>query len=121
MWENGGATTTRFFDFIQRILNDIGPGTPKRRKFFTMDNLSVHRNLLVQQIIYNAGHHVVFRALYHTVNKLIEYYFNHIQMSLILAMYQLESLAGLQLEVRTVLRDSHTFQLYFIYCGFANN
>ena len=42
-WASGGTTTARFISFIQRILNDIGPGTPQRRRTFTMDNLSSHR------------------------------------------------------------------------------
>jgi len=42
-WSHGGTTTTRFITFIQRILNDIGPGTPMLRRLFTMDNLGTHR------------------------------------------------------------------------------
>ena len=94
MWTDGGTTTVKFVDFIQRILNDIGPGTPQRWRCFTIDNLDSHQNLLVQQIIHNAGHRILFRAPYHPVDEPIEYTFNHMQMSLTLAMYWINSLAG---------------------------
>lgn len=42
MWNVGGTTVDRFVTFIQRILHDIGPGTPARRRVFTMDNLTAH-------------------------------------------------------------------------------
>ena len=60
MWETGGTTVTKFIAFIQRILNDVRPGTPLRRRCFTMDNLTSHRNLVVQQMIHQAGHRVAF-------------------------------------------------------------
>ena len=41
-WTHGGTTTTRFLNFIERILQDIGPGTPANWYCFTMDNLSSH-------------------------------------------------------------------------------
>lgn len=46
-WSHGGTTTARFISFIQTILNDIGPGTPLRRRTFTMDNLGAHRYVIV--------------------------------------------------------------------------
>ena len=67
MWESGGTTATRFINFIQRILDRIGPGTPQRRRCFTMDNLTSHQNLLVLHMIIVAGHRVVFRAPCHQV------------------------------------------------------
>ena len=110
MWETGSTTTVRFFDFIQRIPNDMGPGTPQRCCCLTMDNLSSHRNLLVQQIIHNAGHQIAFRAPYYPVDGPIEYYFNHMQMGLTLAMYPMDFLAGIQAEVKAGLRNSSTFR-----------
>ena len=38
-WTGEGTTGPRMIDFIQAILNDIGPGTPQRRYCFTLDNL----------------------------------------------------------------------------------
>ena len=121
MWTEGGTTTVKFVDFIQRILNDIGPGTPQRRRCFTMDNLDSHRNLLVQQIIHNASHRILFRATYHPVGGPVQYYFNHMQMSLTLAMYWIDSLAGVRMEVRSTLRNMSGFRPFFIFCGFPDN
>jgi hypothetical protein len=43
VWTGCGTTITRFVQFISAILNDIGPGTPQRRRVSTMDNLTTHR------------------------------------------------------------------------------
>ena len=40
MWLEGGTTGDKMIEFIELILNAIGPGTPARRRCFTMDNLS---------------------------------------------------------------------------------
>ena len=40
MWLDGGTTGDRMIECIQLILNDIGVGTPARRRCFIMDNLS---------------------------------------------------------------------------------
>ena len=39
IWTGEGTTGERMIAFIQRIINDLGPGTPARRYCFTMDNL----------------------------------------------------------------------------------
>lgn len=44
LWEEGGTTNARFYAFVQRIINGIGPGTDERRRCFTMDNLTSHTN-----------------------------------------------------------------------------
>ena len=43
MWTNGGTDVDRFLEFIELILDDIGPGTPGNRRCFTMDNLISHK------------------------------------------------------------------------------
>ncbi len=121
MWEDGGTTTTRFVAFIQRIIRHIGQGTAHRRRCFIMDNLNSHRNLLVQQLILQAGHRVVFRAPYHPVDGPIEYYFNRIQNGLTLAMYWIDGKASVKEEVRTILRNTSEFRPYFIHCKHSDN
>ena len=81
--------TAKFVPLIQRILNDIGPRTNHRRRCFIMDNLTAHRNLVVQQIIHQAGHPIAFRVPYHHIDGPIAYYFNHVRNSLTLAMYRM--------------------------------
>ena len=64
IWSGGGTTISLFVDVIRRIIGDIGPGTPIRRRCFTFDNLSSHLHPQVFAIIYEAGHRVVARAPY---------------------------------------------------------
>jgi hypothetical protein len=56
IWGEGGTTVDRFYTFIQRILNSLGPGTAASRFCFTMDNLNSHTNHAVQALIFNSGH-----------------------------------------------------------------
>lgn len=117
MWNQGGTTTARFLAFIQRILDDIGPGTPQRRRTFIFDNLGAHRNLLVLQVIYAAGHRVMFRAPYYPVDGPIEYFFNTIQGTLTLSMYNIDSLGAVRNDVRDTIRNTSSFRSYFLHCG----
>ena len=43
IWLVGGTTNDRMCDFIEGILNDIGPGTPLRRRCFNMYNSTSHK------------------------------------------------------------------------------
>ena len=49
--KKSGTTVTDCYDFIRRIIEDIGPGTQERRRLFTMDNLLAHKNQIVIQLI----------------------------------------------------------------------
>ena len=60
LWDDGGLDLARFLLFLERILNDIGPGTPQRRRCFTIDNCSTHMSALVSQLIMMRGHCLVF-------------------------------------------------------------
>jgi len=53
IWLVGGTTNDRMIDFIQDILNDIGPGSPQRRRCFIMDNLNSHHSRQMAALIYN--------------------------------------------------------------------
>ena len=39
IWTGEGTTGDRMIEFIETIINDLGPGTPARRYCFIMDNL----------------------------------------------------------------------------------
>lgn len=121
MWEEGGTTSARFLAFIQRIIRSVGNGTVHRRRCFIMDNLNSHRNLLVQQVILQAGHRVVFRAPYHPIDGPIEYFFNHVQNGLTLAMYRIEGGANVKAEVRAIIRNTTSFRPFFLFCRYSNN
>ena len=111
----------RYCQFIQKILDDIGPGTFLRRYYFTIDNLNSHRSLVVLQLIHQAGHRVVFRAPYHPVDGPIEYYLNHVQNDLRLSMYGMQQIVDVKAEVRATLRNTSTSRPYFLNVGFPDN
>jgi hypothetical protein len=78
-----GTNVTTFFEFMQDMINDIGPGwLPGNRRCFTMDNLLAHKHPLVLQLIQQHGHRYVFRAPYYPVDGPIEYVFNTIEQAL---------------------------------------
>eukprot|EP00567_Pseudictyota_dubia_P014059 CAMPEP_0197436338 /NCGR_PEP_ID=MMETSP1175-20131217/3810_1 /TAXON_ID=1003142 /ORGANISM="Triceratium dubium, Strain CCMP147" /LENGTH=382 /DNA_ID=CAMNT_0042965605 /DNA_START=300 /DNA_END=1448 /DNA_ORIENTATION=- len=121
MWNSGGTTITRMVAFIQKILQDIGPGMPGHRRVFTMDNLAAHSNNLVVQLIHAAGHRVVFRAPYYPVDGPIEYLFNTLQQGLTFALYRISNDGDLCREVRAIIGRIVDFVEYFIHCGFRYN
>ena len=65
-----------FANFIQAVLNRIGPAGPQNCRCFTMDNLLAYKHPVVLQMILNAGHRFVFHAPYYPVDGPIEYLFN---------------------------------------------
>ena len=67
-----GTDLQFFIDFVQEILDDIGPGTPQRRRCFLMDNLITHRRPIIAQTIIAAGHRLVCRAPHYPVDGPIE-------------------------------------------------
>ena len=52
MWTGKGTTGTCMITFIQRVINDIGPGTAQRRYCFTMDNLQSSVSFVVWLVAY---------------------------------------------------------------------
>ncbi|KAL7502605.1 hypothetical protein ACHAXN_000540 [Cyclotella atomus] len=68
-----GTTGDKMIELFTMILNDIGPGTPARRRCFIMDNLGSHHNDQVAAMILMAGHRIMFRALYWPIDESIEF------------------------------------------------
>ena len=75
-WTGEGTTLNWFYDFVERVVDDINERFPGRVFTFTMDNLNVHKNALVMGLIIDGGHRVVYRAPYWVVNGAMEYVFN---------------------------------------------
>ena len=117
-WVEGGTTNDRMVGFIRTILNSIGPGTPARRRCFTMDNLNSHHNALVTQLIYNAGHKLAFRAPYYAVDGPIEYVFNTLQNYLRINLPRITDNESLLHELDNAIASIYNFERYFIHCGF---
>ena len=41
--QKSGTTVIDTYEFVQRIITDIGPGTPQHRRLFAVDNLLAHK------------------------------------------------------------------------------
>ena len=68
---------------MERIIGDLEERYPGRSFCFTMDNLNVHKNPAVVNVILNGGHRLVFRAPYYAVDGAIEYVSNTIHTGLL--------------------------------------
>jgi hypothetical protein len=98
-----GTDLQFFIDFIQEILNDIGPGTAQHRRCFLMDNLSTHRHQIIAQMIIAAGHRSVYRVPYYPVDGPIEYVFNTIQQELGHRMHLIHYLPSLHAHINAIV------------------
>ena len=70
-----------------------------------MDNLNVHRNQLVEDIIFDAGHRVVYRAPYWSVDGAIEYVFNTIHTKLQQRYQQISNMVELVNRVNLIIGE----------------
>ena len=121
IWNNGGTTIICFYAFIERILQDLGPGVPGRRYCFTMDNLDVHVNGAIQAMIINAGHQIVYRAPYYPVDGAIEYIFNAIQCTLRIDLQEIQTTEDFTNCLRKIITTFPNFDTFFAHIGFFYN
>jgi hypothetical protein len=113
-----GTTNTDFYDFIRRIIIDLGPGTPNRRFCFILDNLVVHTNPMLLLMILVAGHRFVFRAPYWPKDAPIEYVFNVLENALNIRMHEIFVDADLRRVLQDTLRNIPTFTPWFHHVGY---
>ena len=117
--QKAGTDIASFYDFIVPILDDIGPGTPQRGRYFTMDNLLAHKHPVVVQAILAAGHRVVYLVPYYLVDGPFEKVFNSIQQQLQHRMFEVVDGVALEQTVRDILGRMTDFINYFRNCGFT--
>ena len=117
-WIGEGTTLYRFYNYMHRIVDDLAQQHPGRSFCFTMDNLNVHKNPMVVNLILNAGHRLVFRAPYWAVDGAIEYVFNTLQTTLMVYYNKLNSMEDLENKVRQIIGAMETFRPYFQHVGF---
>jgi hypothetical protein len=80
--------------------------------------LFISRNVLIQQVIHNGGHRVVYRE---TMDRPIEYAFNTLQQALTLALYRITDENGLRQEIYAIVAGIMRFASYFVHCGYTLN
>ena len=85
-----------------------------------MDNLNVHRNQLIENIIEDARHRVVYRAPYWSVDGAIEYVFNTIHTKLQQQYQQINNMDELTNQVNHIIGGFQSFKEYFVHVGFPD-
>ena len=87
-----------------------------------MDNLNIHKNRLILDLINNNGHRVVFQAPYWSCNGAIEYVFNtihtHLEMDDNIDMADVNSLVN---RINLIVGSLPSFRQYFLNVGFPDN
>ena len=115
--KKSGTTVTDFYILIVGIIDDIGPGTPLRRRCFTFDNLLAHKNPAILNLIVDSGHRFCFRAPYYPVDGAIEYVFNTIERDLEIKLPEIKNASDLRKEVFNTVGAITMFITYFAILG----
>ena len=118
LWTGEGTTLLIYYNFMRSIIDELERRHPGRSFCFTKDNLNVHKNPIIMDLISNAGHRVVFRAPYYAVDGAIEYVFNTLQTNLMVEYNNLHSLDDLRNTVNLIIGAILTFRPYFEHVGF---
>lgn len=116
----GGTNTWRFYNFMKDFIDYLEQRFPGRKFLFTMDNLNVHKVKVVTDLIYNAGHRVVYRAPYWSCDGPIEYVFNTLQTRIQMDFGKIDSLDELVDEVNRIVEELGPFTNYFVHVGFPD-
>ncbi len=120
-WEGEGTTFAIFYQFIERIINQLGHDHPGQSFCFTMDNLNIHHNPQILEIIAERGHQIVFRAPYGSCNGAIEYVFITIHSYLLYFHPNLETMDDLEDALETIItNDLGFYSRYFRHVGFLD-
>ncbi len=79
---HGGTGLWRFYCYMRNFIEFLDVNRPGNYYCFTMDNLNIHKNPIVTDLIEGAGHCVVYHAPYWSCNGVIKYVFNTIHTKL---------------------------------------
>jgi glycine/serine hydroxymethyltransferase len=106
-------------DFIDWLATN----RPQRKFCFTMDNLNIHKNQMVLDLIEDAGHRVVFRAPYWSCDGAIEYVFNTLHVKLQMDYEGVTDVDELVDQIDEILFDMTLagYSAYFEHVGFPPN
>ena len=120
-YTKGGADLLRFFDFMLELCDWLAVNHPGRQFLFTMDNLNIHKPLMIIHLIYSRGHRVLFHALYWSCNGSIEYVFDTLQTRLQLDHICVDDEFALVNKINNIIRSIPSFKQYFLHVGFPDN
>ena len=119
-FSEGGTNLWRFFCFMEDFIEWLATNRPGQTFCFTMDNLNIHKDPIILDMIEAAGHRVVFRAPYWSCDGAIEYVFNTIHTMLQSADNVVDNVDELILEIDDIIfrMVPNSFRPYFVHVGF---
>lgn len=123
MWkqEEGGTTVFRYYVFLERIIQWLAANRPGRVYCFTADNLNVHHDQNIIDLIETNGHRYLFRAPYWAIDGPMEYIFNTLHVHLLMYYEGVQDLDELEDTLDTIIANMGDFLRYFLHCNFPNN
>jgi hypothetical protein len=113
-----GTTLVLFVEFIQQILEDLGPGIEGDRHCLMMDNLNVHHHLLITQMVHEVGHRIIYRAPYWPKDGPIEYFFNSFEINLRNTFFKWTNAHEMEVKILEFFIGVVNFVAYFHHVGF---
>lgn len=119
--ELGGTTMYRYYIFLERIILWLADNRPGRSYCFTADNLNVHHDPNVIDLIVRNGHRYLFRAPYWAIDGPMEYVFNTIHVHLLMYHSEVHDLDQLENVTDTIIANMNDWMRYFLHCNFPNN
>jgi hypothetical protein len=117
----GGTTVFRYYVFLERIIAWLAEHWPGRSFCFTADNLNVHHDENIIDLITSNGHRYLFRAPYWAVDGPMEYIFNTLHVHLLVYYGEVNDLDELEGILDTIIANMDGFIRYFLHCNFPNN
>jgi hypothetical protein len=123
--EEGGTNLFRMYTFIERIIDQLAIDWPGCSFCFTMDNLNIHHNPVLLQMIASRGHRYLFRTPYWSVDGMdhgpVEYVFNMIHTLLLQYFCTIDDLPVLGNRIDTVIAQMTNFKNYFLHVRLSDN
>ena len=112
----------RMYIFIERVCDWLDENRPTRVFCFTLDNLNVHANVFILNLITSRGHRYLFRAPYWSVDGPMEYVFNTFHVKLLLFFREIEDLDELRNALNQIIAQlsPNGFDPYFFHVGFPD-
>ena len=121
MFSHGGTDTWRFYCFMREFIDWLDTNRPGETFCFTLDNLNIHKQPVILDLIEFAGHRVVFRAPYWSCDGAIEYVFNTIHTMLEMSDTEANNADELELVLDDIIfrMVPLSFRPYFVHVGFT--
>ena len=114
----GGTDLWRYYCFIEDLIKFLDEHFPGRSFCFTKDNLNIHKNPMIINMIYAAGHRLIFRAPYWSCDGAIEYVFNTIHTKLQMQFNAIDDCDELLHAIDSIIGTLDSFVGYFEHVGF---